>query len=187
MYSRTSYSINGVEAQLEKIREFQQQQSMEALSLPKLSSPELSTQKVSNITTLIGRRSDDWIPLRVDKCEGLDPFSAPCLAKTHKSSNLITAEELIYRPFKLRLPRFINEIQKQDWMRDAHDNVERMRISNDETWATYPAFYGQNLVFDRSAYRNDPPPDTWSENACMGGDEGIRSFFTQVFPFPLML
>ncbi|KAF1788448.1 Glycosyltransferase AER61, uncharacterized [Phytophthora cactorum] len=42
-------------------------------------------------------------------------------------------------------------------------HVDRMRVSEDQLWAEYPSFQGQNMVFANAVYRGDPPPDIWSE------------------------
>lgn len=145
------------------------------------------------ITELMNGTSDKWIPAIIDSCQGLPPQSAPCLRQERKSSNLIKAQELIYSPFRLKTPVFAKSSDRDKWLGAAREywlSLTRNHLvvsdglfsahSIDGDWLYYPAFYGQNLVFHRSAYRGDPPPDDWLATSCMGGNEDISSFFNQI-------
>ncbi|ORX88813.1 hypothetical protein K493DRAFT_290149 [Basidiobolus meristosporus CBS 931.73] len=123
-----------------------------------------------------GLNSDAWIPLILDECvDGLHRNSAPCIQKRTPDSNLIKAQELIYRSFRLRVPRFISEQQKTLWL-DAVADLDRMRVSNDKEWADYPTTNAQNLVFSNTQYTGSPPPDDWSSLACMSFGASHQSF-----------
>ncbi|KAI8103543.1 hypothetical protein M9435_004878 [Picochlorum sp. BPE23] len=128
----------------------------------------------------LGGRSDAWLPIVVADCDGLDPRSAPCLKARNKVSNMISAHELVYRPFKLAIPGFINETQKEKWVEAVmHDAglQNRMMLRVDEGKAVYPAQFGQNLVFENAQYTGIPPPDLWREDSCMGGGAASHKQF----------
>ena len=119
----------------------------------------------------------EWGPVIITKCQfGMAKFSAPCLAESNVSDNLIMGQELVYPAFKLHVPSFANEEHKSFWIEHvAH--LDRMRVSEDRSWAEYPAFYGQNLVFSNAMYTGDPPADNWKEESCMGTSSSHLSFF----------
>jgi hypothetical protein len=118
-----------------------------------------------------------WGPMIKETCDPqMQSESAPCLKeRRHKNTNLIEAQELIYRPFRMRIPRFATDMEKKLWL-SYGANLDRMRISNDHEWADYPTFYAQNLVFANATYNGDPPADTWSDQGCMGGRVSHLSF-----------
>ncbi|KAL3659723.1 hypothetical protein V7S43_015397 [Phytophthora oleae] len=123
-------------------------------------------------------RSDSyerWAPVIVTKCmHGMDGRSAPCIKEADRT-NLVEAQELLYPAFRLKLPTFSNAQMKAKWLSQGL-HVERMRVSEDQLWAEYPPFQGQNMVFSHALYRGDPPPDIWSENGCMGHNVSHLSF-----------
>lgn len=127
----------------------------------------------------VGGRSDSWVPAIMHECDGLDPRSAPCQKEKNNISNIISAQELLYRPFKLAVPGFINESQSDLWAKEAMSDVElqkRMTLKMDQFVAMYPAQFGQNLVFENAEFTGTPPPDIWSEDSCMGRRSDHKQF-----------
>lgn len=129
----------------------------------------------------LGGRSDKWLPIIVQDCDGLDPRSAPCLKdKIKGSNNMVSAHELVYRPFKLAIPGFINETQKDRWVNAVRSDASlqnRMVLKVNQGKAVYPAQFGQNLVFENAQYTGIPPPDSWREDACLGGGAAAHTQF----------
>ncbi|KAG2787406.1 hypothetical protein PC129_g11644 [Phytophthora cactorum] len=116
-----------------------------------------------------------WAPMIVSKCmHGMDEQAAPCIKESNRT-NLVEAQELIYPAFRLKLPNFASTTMKNTWLSQGL-HVDRMRVSEDQLWAEYPSFQGQNMVFANAVYRGDPPPDIWSEKGCMGHDVSHTSF-----------
>lgn len=138
---------------------------------------------LGNRATKIGGRSDAWVPVVMHECDGLDPRSAPCLKQKNNISNMISAHEMLYRPFKLAVPGFINNSHRDHWAKEAMSDVElqkRMTLKMDESAAIYPAQFGQNLVFENAQFTGIPPPDIWSEDSCMGSRSDHRPFLDAV-------
>ncbi|KAG7390438.1 hypothetical protein PHYPSEUDO_007961 [Phytophthora pseudosyringae] len=123
-------------------------------------------------------RSDSyehWAPVIVTTCmHGMDGRTAPCIKEAGRT-NMIEAQELMYPAFRLKLPTFVNAEMKTKWLSQGL-HVDRMRVSEDQLWAEYPTFQGQNMVFSNAVYRGNPPPDIWSENGCMGHNVSHSSF-----------
>ncbi|ETL25559.1 hypothetical protein L917_04360, partial [Phytophthora nicotianae] len=118
---------------------------------------------------------EQWAPMIVSKCmHGMDKRAAPCIKEANRT-NIVEAQELMYPAFRLKLPNFVNADVKAKWLSQGL-HVDRMRVSEDQLWADYPTFQGQNMVFSDAVYRGDPPPDIWSENGCMGHDVAHTSF-----------
>lgn len=117
-----------------------------------------------------GGRSDYWMPYIATECGGLDLRSAPCLLERQVGTNMVAAQEIIYKPFRLRFPGFLNETQRNLWMNAIRGDTElneRLFLREHEGYAVYPTQYGQNLLFQDAQYRGDPPPDVWKNNSCM--------------------
>ncbi|KAG7398107.1 hypothetical protein PHYBOEH_011663 [Phytophthora boehmeriae] len=114
----------------------------------------------------------------ISKCmHGMDKMAAPCI-KEAQNTNLVEGQELLYPSFRLRLPHFVNTTTKDKWLaRIVH--LDRMHLSKDNAWATYPAFQGQNMVFKNAVFRGDPPPDVWSDESCMGRAASHSSFMQE--------
>ncbi|UIZ25125.1 hypothetical protein KXD40_007081 [Peronospora effusa] len=107
-----------------------------------------------------------WAPAIIDKCmHGMEKGAAPCI-KEANSMNIVEAQELMYPAFRLKLPTFINTTMRTMWLSKGL-HLDRMRVSEDQSWADYPIFRGQNMVFLNAVYRGNPPPDFWSDVACM--------------------
>lgn len=117
-----------------------------------------------------------WAPIIVTDCGLLDSRSAPCILENQKKpSPLLEAQELIYRPFKLRVPKFMNATHTDHWFQGVRD-LDRMRLDPRKEWSLYPTQYGQNLVFANAVYRGTPPADVWSDSSCMGRVASHRHF-----------
>lgn len=125
-----------------------------------------------------------WAPVIVTECRLLDSRSAPCiLEKQKKPSPLVEAQELIYRPFKLRVPKFMNATHASHWFQAVSD-LDRMRLDPRKEWSVYPTQYGQNLVFTNAVYRGTPPADIWSDSSCMGQAVSHRGFLEMTENIP---
>ena len=128
-------------------------------------------------TILLNRSSDEWLPIKVNHClKGMHFLSAPCVKDRHPNSNLVVAEELIYCAFRIKVPEFVNQYQKNQWIVNMRE-LERMKISKNQEWANYPSVHGQNLIFENAIYRGSPPADSWSDQACMGVAASALDFF----------
>ncbi|KAI8801903.1 hypothetical protein BJ742DRAFT_762804 [Cladochytrium replicatum] len=161
-----------------------------SLSFAKRSEPKSEVAKPSlHRSWRVNGPSDDWIPFPNPHCSGLHELSAPCIRDRQISklqanyTNLVLAEEIIYRPFRIGIPGFVNEESKNHWLEGGY-KLERMRISGDLRWATYPTWYGQNFVFENGRYAEYPKPDEWTDQACMGGAESVLPFFNTTAPSP---
>ncbi|KAK9765019.1 hypothetical protein K7432_006977 [Basidiobolus ranarum] len=143
-----------------------------------------TTPETPSLHTTIrsGLNSDSWIPLIISECiDGLNKDAAPCIQQRNPDSNLIKAQELIYKPFRLRVPRFISKKHKDQWL-EAVKDLDRLRISNDMEWADYPTANAQNLVFANAVYDGSPPPDEWSNVGCMNIAVSHDSFLQSPIP-----
>jgi hypothetical protein len=119
-----------------------------------------------------------WGPLIESSCSSphLSDNMAPCIKeRRHNNTNLVMAQELIYRPFKLRLPQLYNSTHKDFWVSCAL-RLGRMRVSEDREWAEYPTQFAQNMVFQNAVYTGTPQADTWSADGCMSGAVKHDSF-----------
>mmetsp|Transcript_10440 Transcript_10440/g.26263 ORF Transcript_10440/g.26263 Transcript_10440/m.26263 type:complete len:625 (+) Transcript_10440:145-2019(+) len=105
-----------------------------------------------------------WAPLVHEKCvQGLNPLSAPCLVERHAPSPLTRGQELIFPPFRIRLPFFPSEGHREKWEKNL-ETFDRARPL--DGWLVYPAAPAHNLVFTNGTYRGIPAPDSWSMDAC---------------------
>ena len=86
--------------------------------------------------------STKWAPYIIKSCQdkSLPRSFAPCLL--HHG---IYAEELIYPDFDLRIPKFLNDEYKNEWLNRAM-NYALDRYSIHKDWAMYKGQRGQNLV-----------------------------------------
>ena len=123
---------------------------------------------VGNFSNTKGAPSDKWRPLLVSSCEGLHSRSAPCLQEHQNGSNIIGAQEVIYMPFTLKLPSFINESQRKEWINATKVSNFRAILEDSKDFAVYSTQYGQNLVFKNTGYFGNPKADIWSDTSCMG-------------------
>ena len=123
--------------------------------------------------------SPEWAPLIIEKCvSGMSKKSAPCISVAAKDSNLIYAQELIYRPFKIAVPGFVVEADRNHWMKHA-PLIDRFSLSKDKSWAIYPTQYGQVLVFKDATYNGNPVPDAWGDGSCVGKSVQHSQFFNR--------
>ncbi|TDH71061.1 hypothetical protein CCR75_002806 [Bremia lactucae] len=117
----------------------------------------------------------EWAPIIVSNClHGMDKRAAPCVKEAHKT-NLVEAQELMYPPFRLKLPSFSNLLMKAEWVSRCQ-HYDDTHITKNEEWAEYPSFTGQNMVFLNAPYQGEPRPDVWSPYACMGQNVSYASF-----------
>ncbi len=125
---------------------------------------------------------DPWLPLVVSSCEGLDKRSAPCLQKYNNRSNIIKAQEIIYMPFTMKFPNFIDGAHRSTWVSIADADKElnmRMTLDESNNLAMYSTQYGQNLVFKDTGYFGSPA-DSWSYSSCMGKEVSHSQFLNEV-------
>ncbi|GIL74688.1 hypothetical protein Vretimale_2323 [Volvox reticuliferus] len=120
--------------------------------------------------------SDAWRPLVLATCfPGLHNESAPC----RRIPNLVYGEELLYQDFRIRLPYFVNDEQKQIYLTVLHhyrDVWRRGRVIGD--YAYFLNQRGQNLIYINVAYAGKPVPGVWGDDACMsyGADKHVSAF-----------
>ncbi|KAI0766167.1 hypothetical protein BD413DRAFT_605985 [Trametes elegans] len=116
-----------------------------------------------------------WAPVSVSTCQpGMASHLGPCLAQRRQSA--IFGEELMYPDFRLREPLFAQGRLGEDtprWRRLLDDIRDRAAPCMDGTWVCYRGQAGQNIVLANATYFTSPPPDRWSELACMGA--GVTS------------
>lgn len=118
--------------------------------------------------------SSYWEPAIISECLSSFPKSAPCIKKDAggNKSNIAVAQELIFPPFKLRMPSFISEGDSEAWKTDMRKAMHggRMVVDEEKDYGRYWIVIGQNLVFKDAMYTGQPPPDGWNAQAC-----GIQS------------
>ncbi|KAL7678582.1 putative glycosyltransferase 61 [Plasmopara halstedii] len=135
-----------------------------------------SDSKLLHLDDLIHSDSyNQWAPMILSKCmHGMDKQAAPCI-KEANPSNIIEAQELIYPAFRLKLPTFTNSSMKAMWLSEGSRN-DWWRVTDDQSWAEFAVFHGQNIIFSNAAYRGDPPADVWSPHGCMVENVSHASF-----------
>ena len=126
-------------------------------------------------------RASNWEPIIITECHRSFPKAAPCILernrqKTNNQTNLVEAQELIYPPFQLELPMFLNAQDRQSWIELATRQIDRFVIK--DNWAVFYEVYGQNLIFSPGTFRGSPPADVWSDNSCMGRAVNHESFLS---------
>ncbi|GIL48309.1 hypothetical protein Vafri_4586 [Volvox africanus] len=120
--------------------------------------------------------SDAWRPLVLTTCfPGLHNESAPC----RRIPNLIYGEELLYQDFRIRLPYFVNDEQREIYLNvlnNYRDVWRRGRVVGD--YAYFLNQRGQNLIYINVTYAGRPAPGIWAEDACMSysADKHVNAF-----------
>ena len=108
----------------------------------------------------LGPRSQRWAPLVLTACAPEMPrHSAPCQVGT--APGLVYAEELVYPPFTIPEPGFVNGSQAEVWrsrtqfMAGDHRYSLRPRTPEDRSVyrGHFPTQYGQTLVFKNITWR----------------------------------
>ena len=117
--------------------------------------------------------SEYWRPIIISECLSSFPQSAPCIRQNAGTSNIIAADELMYPPFKLRLPLFISNEDAEAWKTNMRlHGGKRAVIDEEKDYTRYWMTIGQNLVFSNTSYRGDPPPDNWAATNSCGLQDG---------------
>eukprot|EP00808_Paulinella_micropora_P024289 g51102.t1 len=106
---------------------------------------------------------------------------APCIQK-RLGKGVLLGQEVVYQGFMLKLPHFIDEQQKQKWIKTTADSTQGpgsgLFVDYTGEWAVFLTMHGQNLVF-ADATLTKSPGNSWS-GGCAQPSSQWEEFYKDV-------
>lgn len=115
----------------------------------------------------------EWGPIILSNCQRSMPmFAPPCLKDSATNGvSILTAQELIFPAYKLRLPRFKTEADRHEFWYGNLAN-EQFDIVDGKHWATFGMRTGHNLVFENVLLTEEVLErfSSWKPESCLRAD-----------------